>query len=495
MKRIHFTPAAGRKLTVGVFMAALVAPVVAVGASDHVRETISVLVNDPASWQAQSNRLRAGTPLWNNSVAAYSTLLYRLDTSSNEAVGVVGRDGWMFLGDVQNLNFSQAIGRKVLTPGEADAWADVVAQQQTWLETRGIPMVFAVGPAKWSVYPDRLPAWTDDVRGPTSFDAVLEARPDLGLVDLRGVLRDAEDPTYSPLNSHWTDYGAYVGWTGLAEVLEDRVDGLDPAVPGLEGIETVDDGPNEFDAMMGVRAPNPWTNPLLDEDLPDYAVVQPDGSTVPMGGEAPTSLLDLPRTTTSTAAGNDLTALVLRDSMGDALTPYLQASFGRTVQVRHNIDNHGEAPNLQALVDLVQPDVVIFEMAERHFNSGLPDAATWHAANAYDDADASLQLDWSADAATPGAVAVDGELDAEGAEVTWQPSGTAGQVLRVSLLAGGPGQLEVVSDDGTVTPLRVARDANVLFAHLPAGASQVTLRPVDGSAAATLTSVSVRPAS
>ena len=487
-------PSLGRRITVGVFMAALLAPAVAVGASGQVRSTVSTVVADPASWQEESNRLRAATPLWNGGVASYSTLLYLSGTSSNEGVGVVGRDGWMFLGDFANANMAQATSRRVLSTQEADAWAAVVSEQREWLATRGIPMVVVVGPAKWSVYPEKLPAWAADERTTSSFDVVQETHPELDLVDLRPALREAgqEHDTYSRLNSHWTDYGAYVGWRELAGRIDDALPGATMVVPGLEGVGSRDDGPNEFDSMMGVRAPNPWTYPELTAPLPDVAMVEDDGTSRTVPGDTETALLDLPTETRSTRAGNDLTALVLRDSMGDALSPYLQASFGRTVQVRHNVDDPAAAPNLQAWVEETQPDVVVFEMAERHFNSPLQDLESWHAANLFDRADASREAGWATATGAAG-VEVTGDLGTDGStRVGWAPGSGGDQVLRIGARSAGACRLTVALPDGSERALRVASGGNVLFAAVPAGTSSLELR-TDCGQGLELDAVAVRP--
>lgn len=486
----------GRKLVIGSFVAALMAPLTAVGLSGQVRSAASALVANPHSWPEQSNRLRAATPLWNDAVAGYSTMLYRLGTSSNQGVGVVGRDGWMFLGDIQNANFSQAIGRRTFSDAELTAWTSTLSAEKQWLAARRIPLVFAVGPAKWSVYPDKLPTWAGSAHR-TIFDQVQAAAPDLGIVDLRPALRDARSTadTYSRLNSHWTDYGAYIGWGQLADAIDAAVPGADVVRPKASGVATRQDGPNEFDAMMGVRAPNPWTSPNLSGSLGSYAVVQPDGSLAQQSGDPETNLLDLPRTTVNTQAPNKLTALVLRDSMGDALTPYLQASFARTVQVRHYIDLQSSAPNVQALVDLVHPDVVIVEMAERHFNSGLPDGPMWAAANAYDKANAASEASWVSDKQASATLSVEGTLSTTAAtKVAWSSARPGTQLLRVSLNASGPGALQVLLGDGAVQTLRVAQDSNVVFLQIPAGQATngVSLQLAPGSAPAVLTSVSVR---
>lgn len=477
----------GRRATIVVFMAALLAPAIAVGLSPQLRESVAAVVADPGDWPEQSNRLRAATPLWDGAVSAHATLLYELGASADEGVGVVGRDGWMFLGDVQNANFYQALGRRQFSDEEIDAWSSVVTDQRTWLANRGIPLVVAVAPAKWSVYPDRLPAWTDEVRGPTVLDQVLAARPDLGLVDLRPALRDARATadTYSRLNSHWTGFGGYVGWQSIADAVDHALPGADARAPALEGVRTVPDGVNEFDAMLGVRAPNPWTVADLAEPLPDVQVVEDNGDLVTVPGDRETDLLDLPRTTRNAAAGNDLTVLVLRDSMGDAISPYLQAAFGTTVQVRHSIDAPQDAPNIQALVERVQPDLVLVEMAERHLNSGLPDREAWAAANAYDRAQDG-----------PGApVTVAGTLE-DGVELDVGADAAADLVLRVALDAQGSGSLRITGPDGTVRDVRVARGANVLFARVPSGPGEVPTRLAlgEGSSSAELTSVDVRVA-
>lgn len=483
-----------QRSVIGVFFAALLAPGVAVAFSGQVRETISTLVNDPAGWSAQSYRLQKATPLWDGMVSGYSTVLYRAGTSSNEGFGVMGRDGWMFLGDVQNANFSQAIGRRQLSEAEIGNWSTQVAAQEQWLATRGIPMMFVVGPAKWGVYGDKLPAWSDDIRREQPFDQVLGAHPELPLVDLREPVAAAREQaeTYSPLNSHWTNYGAYVGWTALAPQIEQLV-GEPVAVPALDSVEHTF-GHSEFEVSMGIRTPNPWTEPVLADELPTRTATGGDGTLIELSGLDQTSLLDLPRTTTNPDAGNDLTALVLRDSMGDALSPYLESSFGTLVQVRHNIDNPAETPNLQAMVDLLQPDVVIYEMAERHFNSGLVDAEQWVAANAYDAADTATEAGWQAADASVTGVALEGSVDlGEPTTLRWDPAdGT--QVVRISLLASGPGSLVLTGDDGSTRTLRVARDSNVLFAQLPAGTSSVTLTQEVGSAPVALTSAAVRAA-
>jgi hypothetical protein len=357
-------------------------------------------------------------------------------------------------------------------------------------------MLFVVGPTKWEIYPDKLPAWAPPASQRTTiFDQILAAHPELPLVDVRPALVAGRKTaaTYSPLNSHWTDFGAALAWQQIAPQVERVLPSVGTVrAPTIASVTTVDEG-NEFNDMMGVRAPNPWTKPVLAAPLPDYQVVLPDGRLVTEPGELGTNLLDLPRTTKNPSAGNDLTALVLRDSMGDSLSPYLQSAFGTVVQVRHNIDSSNLTPNVEAMVDLLHPDFVIYEMAERHFNSGLVDTTSWLSANQYDLADVASERKWEHAATADATLSVEGSATFTGPiSVGRLPASTGGCVVRISLLASGPGQLEVAGEGIAAQDLRVAPDSNVLFATLPSCPSSVRLQVVPGSASMTLTSVQVR---
>lgn len=483
----------GRVAAIGVFMAALVAPAIAVAGAGHARETITVLVNDPASWPAQSNTLRVTTPLWSNAVSSMATLQYNFGTSSDPNYAVMGRDGWMFLGDVHKMNFSQALGRRQMTAEELDVWALTYQAQKEWLDARGIPVLFVVGPAKWGVYPEQLPTWTEGVRQQTIFDQMLEAHPDLDLVDLRPGLRDASltNDTYPPLNSHWTEYGGYVGWEQLSGEINQVLPAAKASVPALVAVDTRDaQDENEYASMLGIQAPNQWTYPVLASPLPDVTIVNDDGTTRSVPGTLETEYLDMPRMTTSEAAPNDVRALILRDSMSDSLSPYYQSSFDTLWQVRHDIDDPGLAPNIPALVDTFKPDIVIIEMAERYFTMGLPDGAMWQAANAYDRADPEGQRDWRGGV---GDVAVSSQLRETGrADLSWTPGNGGGEVLRLSVLADGPGAVTVTVPGQPPITLRVSQGPNVLFAVLPSGTESAVIDSVPGSAGADVTSIELR---
>jgi SGNH hydrolase-like domain, acetyltransferase AlgX len=375
-----------RRVTYLAFLVAIWAPLIAVLCSPQLGPFAAHVEADPGSYEAERNRLRLATPLWNRAVAFYSNAMYRLGVNSRPGAALVGRDGWIFLGDIFEANIAQALGRRVLDDNEVAAWTATLGEESRWLAQRHIASAFVVAPAKWSIYPDRLPRWTRKTDRVHSFDRILAARGTLPLIDVRDALREARNhaDTYSALNSHWTDYGAWVAWSRIAPEIKRLAPDLPaPRVRALKSV-SVSDEDNEFADMLGLDAPNEWTKYVLATPLADALIVAPDGWTTPLPGGAQTNLLDLPRTTRSPSADNRLRVLVLRDSSGNSLSPFLQDAYYETYQVDHRLGQPGTGPNLPALVEAFRPDLVLWIMTERYLNGPLGDPAEWRAANAFD---------------------------------------------------------------------------------------------------------------
>ena len=284
---------------------------------------------------------------------------------------VAEKDGWYDWGDVQAANFSQAVGRRYLTTAEADRWHDHLAVLRDSLKAMDIPLVIVVTPAKWDVYPEKLPDWAQGIRGSGPLDQLLAAYPDLPIVDLRAPLREAskEHQTYSKTNSHWTEYGAWVGWKAIATCIDataPKVGGL--SAPAIDGVSVTADH-NEF-APFGIADPAPnWTMPVYTDSLEPVTVADHTGATSTVSGDTPTDLLSLPAETRTEGSSTDRSALFVRDSFGNALSIPLQQSFARTWQVRHNLDSTPNSqPDIPALAREHHPDVVIVQIAERHLN-------------------------------------------------------------------------------------------------------------------------------
>lgn len=287
---------------------------------------------------------------------------------------VRGEDGWAFYNDQIEQNFSQAVGRRLLTVGEVRKWSDYFTSIDEALADQGIELTIQITPSASSVYPEQLPEWARDLRGPTPLDQLLLADPDLPIVDFRADLREAaeENPVYTPVNSHWTDWGGQIAWETYAACHA----ALYPDNPAIEVPETSgvqNKGIfNEY-AQYGIPDATPeWTAPVFSTPLPDVTITDKDQNTKTVSGGSALDLTLLPATTANENSASPQTALILRDSMGGALSTYWAQQYAHTWQLQHRYDDWSSPPNYASLVAQYKPDVVIIQLAERHLVNAPP---------------------------------------------------------------------------------------------------------------------------
>lgn len=284
---------------------------------------------------------------------------------------VEGRDGWVFWNDIQAGNFSQALGRRVLSQAEMDGWYAAFSTLHDRLAEQNIDLVIQVVPAKWSIYPQQLPAWTDSIRGATTLDYIRYAHPGLPVMDMRAGLRAAaqQNAVYTPLNSHWTRYGGAAGWGLLAGCLTavdaERYAGLAPLA--MAGVDLQPER-NEFEpfgyAAQGALDPVPmWA------DAPGIMnVTKNDGSVVQVPTDTGVDMLELPATTVTQQPQSQASAVIFRDSQGNNIGAGWQAGFATTWQYPHNLDKPDQPVDFLEIAQQHHPDVVIIEVTERHLN-------------------------------------------------------------------------------------------------------------------------------
>jgi len=287
---------------------------------------------------------------------------------------VRGADGWAFYNDQIEQNFSQAIGRRLLTVSETAKWRDYFTSIADALEAKGIELSIEITPSSSSVYPENLPSWAEKLRGPTPLDQLLMDAPHLPLLDFRADLRAEakKNAVYTPVNSHWTDWGGYVGWKTYAACHDARYP-QNPkiVVPDVAAVRSKGVY-NEY-ASYGIADATPeWTAPVFAAELPDVTVTDKDQSTKTVSGSTPVDLTSLPASTENAKSASPQKALILRDSMGGALSTFWDQQYAQTWQLQHRYDDWSSPPNYANLVAQYQPDVVIIQLAERHLVNAPP---------------------------------------------------------------------------------------------------------------------------
>jgi SGNH hydrolase-like domain, acetyltransferase AlgX len=284
---------------------------------------------------------------------------------------IAGQDGYVFWGDIQAANLSQAIGRRSLSPEELQQWRTYIQELDANLSAEGVELYVVVTPAKWDVYPEELPGWAGEIKGSGPLDQLMAAGVDLPLIDLRAQLRTAavENPVYSRVNSHWTEYGAYVGWNAITKCIVANQPELDSLQPlPITGVSVGEDQ-NEF-ANYGIVNPQPdWTVPEFASPLLPFTRTSAREASVVEPGFTRTELDDLPAETVTEGAQSGESVLVVRDSFGSSLSVYFQQAFEKTNQVRHNFDgDRNQQPDVMTLANAYKPDMIILQIAQRHLN-------------------------------------------------------------------------------------------------------------------------------
>lgn len=288
---------------------------------------------------------------------------------------VEGREGFDFWGDEQSSNFSQALGRAPWIDEQLAQWLAYFSELDEKLSQDGRELVIVVAPAKWELYRENLPEWTDELQGKTHLEQFLERSGDLPVVDVRDAMRIAKQdaPVYSAVNTHWSPYGAYTAWqqtvTCAASLYPDSV-WSQLQVPEIADV-MIDSAPNEFTPYGNSSTPADWATPVLPTAGPVRSTITAsDGTRQDGSANGTVGLLDMPALTESpTGSGR---ALIMRDSTGEALAPVWAQAFAQTCQTRHNLDYPEQRPDIVAEAEQCDADTVLYVFTERYFSQVPP---------------------------------------------------------------------------------------------------------------------------
>jgi len=170
-------------------------------------------------------------------IRLFRNLQVRLFRVTQAGQVIFGKEGWLFqAGDEQirdirnNWPFSQAA---------LEEWAQVLSEKHDRLEKRGIAYLFVFAPNKHLIYPEKLPESMNRVRERSRAEQLIDylrAHTDVPILDLRPPLLDVKTRLrpYHRTDTHWNDWGAYVGYTSIVDYLSERFPELRPLALGAD---------------------------------------------------------------------------------------------------------------------------------------------------------------------------------------------------------------------------------------------------------------------
>ena len=261
---------------------------------------------------------------------------------------VEGRDGFLFMANDNNRVVDQHTGALALDPSQLEGWGAVLERRAELFAERDCAYLVMVAPDSHAVYPEYMPADLQPApeRPVHQLIAHLERTnsPVRIIYPLEDLLsRKPERLVSSRVDSHWTDYGAFVAFQRVMEeagrLVATRPVGERDVI--FEDADVSGDLGQKFDPPRQAQQPCGRMRYRTARLVYDNCV---EGT----GSLAVTHCVPAPA----------VTCLLLGDSYSYWLARYMAECFRRLV--------FAHAPTLDlALVEAAQPDIAITIIAER----------------------------------------------------------------------------------------------------------------------------------
>lgn len=297
-------------------------------------------------------------------IEAYTTLNDRLFHVMVHPLFMYGKEGHIFYKDPSYIAGYQRLNTD---PEYLDKFSDFLRSTQDYLASKDIKFLYYLCPDKKSIYPEYFP---DNIFVNPDNETVIEyMQKDL---DERGInyiipykellAAKQSQVVYNKMYdaTHWNEFGAFIGHTLIDEKIQEWFSDVRPLSPDEYSLEYV-----HMDSLDIAKFP-------IDEDVPVFTRIEDNSADM-------TELLkpDMQCNTdtfythyVNNAADNNEILLVFTDSYFQAHQKYYNNRFKEVYFVhRQNYDY------VQYFVNLVFPDMVIFETAERSITGEMPEMA------------------------------------------------------------------------------------------------------------------------
>lgn len=137
---------------------------------------------------------------------------------------VEGKEGWLFLGNNYNKSLNNSFGIEEFEAGKLFKVVDYLKKVDTYLKNKNISFYVVVAADKNNIYQEKLPFKI--IEKPTRLDALKKELKGVNvtLIDLSIPLIQNKDKEelYIKTDSHWNDYGAFIGYSYLIDKFNER---------------------------------------------------------------------------------------------------------------------------------------------------------------------------------------------------------------------------------------------------------------------------------
>ncbi|RKQ38345.1 alginate O-acetyltransferase AlgX-related protein [Enterobacter sp. R1(2018)] len=297
-----------------------------------------------------------------------SVLLIKKGISVDPQKVMIGKDGWLFLGD----GFVHSLKRKIDGSGihkkEIEEVHQTMRLWDDYFKANGVRTFrIVIGPDKDSVYTDKLPEWDKHHKSQIITSLIndggeLYIRTHSAIMEERSV---ADMPLYYHTDTHWNAYGASVAFNVLAKsVSAEHPETIWPSTTAKD-FKSKEGKPGDLANFLRVTDIHEELVYLDNSDINKTNIELYDYPTGKLILKKQLTVISAPRTPTlvvSDNALNDERVLWLRDSYGSAMSPFMAKTFREVLQVHQGKVN----PDLlESMVKSFKPKYVFITSVER----------------------------------------------------------------------------------------------------------------------------------
>ena len=288
---------------------------------------------------------------------------YGFNTSPKPEKTIIGKGGWMFMAENEVDCYS---GKLDFTKAQLDLLNETWKKRVAYFESKGIKCYWLIAPIKHSVYSSKLPFNILKSKNMTRVEQVKGAIendiPDL-IIDPSEELRrkSDEEKVFYKMDNHWNFRGGRIAYEMLIQKIKaDFTEisknsnfgwkdtllkrGIHYNVMGLDNLSEVDYIPLIY-------------NKKADE-------VEKFGFDWPHGFAY---YWEYERHFKNPSAGNNLKVLVIRDSFGEQMMPFIVENFGESLFI---FDAWQYKLN-EKIIESYKPDIVVYITVENLIESLL----------------------------------------------------------------------------------------------------------------------------
>ncbi|HMJ69141.1 MAG TPA: hypothetical protein VK508_09600 [Cyclobacteriaceae bacterium] len=278
------------------------------------------------------------------------------DVAVNPEKAMVGKQGWMYYNNADGSDeiFGSYTHTNLLLQQDLEFYVNSQLAHKKECEEKGIKYFFGFCPQTQTIYPEYMPyAMKIQIRdtmsrGDQIMAALKQSSSNFNFIDLRPSMFEAKSQVqlYRKLDSHWNNYGAYIGYKSLFDQMFPEV-GVKPLHLSDFDITWSLSDYGDLALMTGASAfPDSIPSFILKQDTLQFAQVSSEG---------------FPERTVIThceTCPEQRTLLMFRDSYTEALIQYISRHFRRVIYVWGPYD--------QNTVNLAKPDIVLHLPVERY---------------------------------------------------------------------------------------------------------------------------------